>query len=117
MTHNGQNKQNIKTKTVAFDLGRVETPTLAGRVEPFCINFASRKLIMLQKTYAWMPCLRIIFSTFSECMNFHTAKTHERRAPWKGAMRVGLRGQSNASRNSLSTRGIQVACRCGYNAK
>ena len=43
MTHNGQNKQNIKTKTVAFDLGRVETPTLAGRVEPFCSKFRVTK--------------------------------------------------------------------------
>ena len=30
------------------------------------------KLIML-RAYGWMPCWRILFSTFSRCMSFHTA--------------------------------------------
>ena len=25
------------------------------------------------RTYGWMPCWRIVFSTFSRCMSFHTA--------------------------------------------
>jgi hypothetical protein len=25
------------------------------------------------RTYAWMPCQRIVFSTFPRCMSFHTA--------------------------------------------
>ena len=41
LTHNGRNKKDIKSKTVAFYLGRVKTTTLAGRAKTFCINFVS----------------------------------------------------------------------------
>ena len=58
----------------AYGIGRVKTRTLTVRVEVFFRNFASSKQIIFE-TYRWMPCWRIVFSTCSECMSFHTAKT------------------------------------------
>src|ERR1035437_10665052 len=31
---------------------------------------------MLLRTYGWMPCWRIVFSTFLRCMNFYTASVN-----------------------------------------
>ncbi len=65
----------------ANDLGRVKTPALAVRVEECFRNTAFWKLLMLQ-TYGCTSCWRTVFSTFSKCMSFHTAKTrseHEQR--------------------------------------
>src|SRR3982074_3636991 len=37
------------------------------------------------RTYGWMPCWRIVFSTFLQCMSFYTASTqsgpHENHSP------------------------------------
>src|SRR5262245_12908148 len=54
-------------------LGCAKTPALAPRVEISLSNCISESQIILY-TRGWMPCWRIVFSTFRGCMSFYTAR-------------------------------------------
>src|SRR5262245_46071300 len=54
-------------------LGCAKTPALAPRVEISLSNCISESQIILY-TRGWMPCWRIVFSTFRGCVRFYTAR-------------------------------------------
>ena len=120
LTHNGQNKQDIKTETVAFDPGRVKTTTLTGGAKSFLYKFRVTKTdyaseyIRLDAVFENYIFYIFRLYEFSLSLGPRTTCAVE----WGDEIVLAkFRGQPNAARNLLNARGSRVACQCDYNAK
>src|SRR5262249_10240286 len=69
----GESTQYCTLPMSGVGLGCVKTPTLAARVETSRRNCIPENQIILH-TRGVMPSWRIVFSTFRDCMSFHTAR-------------------------------------------
>src|SRR2546430_17068392 len=80
--------EKLETRMSAWGLGCAKTPAPAAHVEPFRRNCASWSRMMLRAQCS-IPCWRIVFSTFRDCMSFYTARVNRDRGRQCGtSMRV-----------------------------
>src|SRR5438094_6696788 len=88
-------------------LGCVKTPTVAASVETSRRNCVPESQIILH-TRGVMPSWRIVFSTFRDCMSFHTARVNHVR-PTRPTSSRDVRFSSNCV-PTLAPQQIDAEC-------
>ena len=93
-----RNERSEIKRTVTAMLGADKSGTEPPmEIASACIEASGRNLrvmrLVMQRAYGWMPCWRIVFSTFLRCMSFHTARVNSQGQQPGSTARVNSQGQ------------------------